>query len=183
MYATVCNLILNNGRACKVLGYFRTGSVKQYMPTLLPLVLLMLDLGHITSNHVSECFYGCPAYTLVGLEESRSPRILFFFFFGLCFLFLFYFLLYNIVLVLPYINMNPPQVPKILLTHSHLMPHESSTLALLGPSNTLRAVLECVFNWYKGGMALSRNPMGLHCDSPPELCQTLHTMSSPSTEH
>ena len=84
----------------------------------------------------------------------------FFFFFGLCFLFLFYFLLYNIVLVLPYINMNPPQVPKILLTHSHLMPHESSTLALLGPSNTLRAVLECVFNWYKRWHGLVPEPHG-----------------------
>ena len=47
------------------------------------------------------------------LEEEmamHSSILFFFFFFGESFLFLFLFLFFNIVLVLPYINMHPPQV-------------------------------------------------------------------------
>lgn len=141
MYLIVCNLILNNGHACKVLRNFRTGSVKQYMPALLPLALLMLDPGHTISNRVSECFYGCPACDLVDLEESRSLRTLF--------------------------------------THSHLMPHESSTRALLGPSNSLGAVLVCVFNWYKRWHGLVLEPHGSALwFSPRALLNTSHNVFS-----
>ena len=69
-------------------------------------------------------------------SPSHIPFLVFFFFF----IFIYLFLLYNIVLVLPYINMNPPWCTHVPQPEppSHLLPH---TIPLGHPSAAAPSIL------------------------------------------
>ena len=97
------------------------------------------DITLATKVHVIKAMlfpvimYGCESWTIKKTEHQRIDTFelwcwkRFFFHYYYCY----YFLLYNIVLVLPYINMHPPRVYTVVYTMgvshpeppSHLPPH------------------------------------------------------------
>ena len=68
------------------------------------------DLRRTLRGSHSRWLRGCRHTSSVSFHSSRSKNVISFFFFLILLLLLLLFLLYNIVLVLPYINMYPPQV-------------------------------------------------------------------------
>ena len=73
------------------------------------------ETGDTSREDVSD-----PGAQLPNLASGANGICFFFFFFNFLFYFIFY--LYNIVLVLPYIKMNPPQVYMCSLSLTHLPP-------------------------------------------------------------
>ena len=68
------------------------------------------DLRRTLRGSHSRWLRGCRHTSSVSFHSSRSKNVISFFFFLILLLLLLLFLLYNIVLVLPYINMYPPRV-------------------------------------------------------------------------
>ena len=92
---------------CWSLQTYRPTVIIIYCPNHKPLRRVNQSLLEKLSSLWSQCLYILIAYPSVPSPGATHSNILSLFFFNFYF---YFFLLYNTVLVLPYIDMNPPQV-------------------------------------------------------------------------